>query len=321
MAQQSTVEGLIVEVRSLLDENNKSRVTDTNDILPALNRAQKQACIVLAKHYPEPLLKNVTYPAGSQSILPIPKDSLEDRLTKVEVKINGFYVPVEAVSYRDATPLEYPQSNGVPTHYSIQGKNFRLYPSSSTAHAVRAWFLKNPPSLALSYGKIVKTSSTFIVMDDTDGMEVGSYVNIIDHRDGTLIGQLQVKRINGTRVEFRDTPDRSEVSQEPVVSLSDILTSDDPAVNYVKEDDYVCPTGCSNIPFMISPLTNFYVSYAEACIRRKLGEETDLVERLRMELQQEVESTWAGRENTLRISDKNRAWGGSLRSRWRGRTR
>ena len=50
-SQIIAVNDLIDEVRSMLDEDNRTSVSDTADILPALNRAQNYAANILSRHY------------------------------------------------------------------------------------------------------------------------------------------------------------------------------------------------------------------------------------------------------------------------------
>lgn len=321
MATTLTVEGMIDEVRALLDEDNRSRIEDNSDIVTALNRAQRHAVSIISKHYKEPLLAFKQLDASSSNLLPIPRDAIEGRLLKVEVRLNTHYTPVQAVSFQNATNLEYPAANVIPTHYAIIGHNYRLYPSNSATYPLRIWYLKEPLTLSKSLGQITKVGATYVVLNDATDVEVGTYVNVIDHRTGELVGQLQVKRVSGNRVEFRNTPDRSEVNQEPVTTLTSILTSTEETVETVKEDDFLCPTGTTNVPFMTSPFSNFYVAFAEAEVRRTLGEETNFQEQLKDEFQQTVESMWSGRENTSRIKNKNGAWGGIFRNMWRGTSR
>lgn len=312
-----TTTDIIRDVRSVLDEVNRSRVDDDTDIIPAINRAQAHAASIMARHYEQPLLahKDIAIVQGQRDY-PIPRDALEDRLEKVEVNNNGLFYPVDAISFRDSTWLETKASTNLPTNYAIIGKDFRLYPNASAAYPLRVWYLKSPLTIAKRFGKVTKVNSTFIVTDDVGDVEVGQYVNVIDHRNGQLIGQLQVKRINGTRLEFRDTPDRSEVNQEPVVTLSDIQTASNSTVELIKEDDFICPSGTTCIPFMKAPMTNYYTSYAEGELRRKLGEETQVQSIALKELEKDVERSWAGRESFIRVTQKSPHWLMPRRRSW-----
>ena len=234
----------------------------------------------------------------------------------MEVNNNGLFYEVNAVSYRDASWLETKASTTIPTNYAIIGKNFRLYPSPSS-YPLRLFYLKAPMSLAKAFGQITKIGADFVVLDQVSDLVVGAFVNTIDHRTGELIGQLQVKRINGKRVEFRATPDRTTVGQEPVVDFTTVTTpSTDPTVETLKEDDYLCPSGTSNIPFMRAPMSNYYISYAEGEIRRKMGEESQLQDAATKMLEKDVERSWVGRESTLIVKQKSRHWQSPGRRPW-----
>jgi hypothetical protein len=178
-------------------------------------------------------------------------------------------------------------------------------------------------TLNLDYGKIEKVGTGFVVIDQAPDMDLipGSYANVIDHRTGELIGQLQVKRVVNGKVEFRDTPDRQVVNGEAVTTMDEIQGRSLPTQELIKEDDYLVPSGCTNIPFMMRPLSNYYISYAEGEIRRKLGETTELQERATQSLMQTVESMWVGRETTHRVANRSSIWTQSLGRLWRGRSR
>ena len=90
MAISITVDDLIDQVRSLLDEDNIESVSDSADIIPALNRAQDYASNILARHYEAPLLKKVeiTTVSGQEEYF-IPEDAMEERIERVEVKVNN----------------------------------------------------------------------------------------------------------------------------------------------------------------------------------------------------------------------------------------
>jgi len=311
-----TVTQLISDIRSVLDEVNKSRIDDKTDIIPALNRAQSHAASVMSRHYEQPLLATVQISTVSgQREYPIPRDSLEDRLEKVEVANNGLYYEVQAISYRNATYLETTSSSSIPTNYAIIGKNFRIYPAASS-YPMRLWYLKAPLPLAQQYGQVTKVGTDFIVMDQVGSLVVGDYVNTIDQRTGELIGQLQVKRINGKRVEFRATPDRATVNQVPVSTLTALTTPTISTQEILEQDDFLCPTGTSCIPFMTAPMSNYYISYAEGEIRRKTGEESQLQDAATKMLEKDVERSWVGRESTFIVKQKNRHWETPRRRPW-----
>ncbi len=106
-----TVDDLIDEVRSMIDESNIADVTDNADILPALNRGLDHAVSLLAKYFPAP-------PIANQNEYDIPEDALEQRLLKVEVHYGKSFEEVQQVDYKDISRYEYTGGTGVPSRSS-----------------------------------------------------------------------------------------------------------------------------------------------------------------------------------------------------------
>jgi hypothetical protein len=289
---------------------------DERDILPALERAQDHAISLLSRQYQDPLkaYEHFNMVAGQREY-PIPKDALEDRVIRVEIENNNLYYPLKPEDSNRITWLETRNSTSLPTHYVRIGKNIRLLPTANAAYRVRLWYLRRPPSLSSSEGQITKVGSNYVILDDvgenlstfSDGN--ASYVNVIDSRNGEVVGALQIKRIDGQRIYFRDSPDRQTVNQTPIVTLADLKTNNgDPTKEVIKEDDFLCAVGTSCVPFMQRPLSNFLISYAEGEIRRKLGEETTIQVNATKQLMDDIKHAWSGRENTIKVNNNNPKW-------------
>ena len=63
----TTVSDLVEQVRSQIDEDNTIGIRTLEDIVTALNRAQDHAAEILAKHYVEPLIKDITVVIGKSA--------------------------------------------------------------------------------------------------------------------------------------------------------------------------------------------------------------------------------------------------------------
>lgn len=299
---------LLSDVRSLVDETNSADVKDIEDILPALNRAQDIAANILSRQYESPLLVPlaVALTAGIQEY-DIPENAFEQRLEKVEININGYFSEVPRISYRDITDFESRATVTYPFAYCVIGNKYRLLPNVNAAHPLRIWYLRDPEPLVLEQGRITRINSAlnYIIVDalgediTTDASELNSFVNLIDGSTGLVKGSLQVQSIAGNRITFKSTPSRDTVLGKTILGS---LPSD------LDQDDYLCTISGTCIPFFKKPVSNYIIQLAVADIVRKLGANTDVELRLKEELEDLVQRSWAGREQTLRVKQTNRNW-------------
>lgn len=323
--QVRTVQNLVEEVRSLLDEDDTVAVNDTADILPSLNRAQAVAANILSRHYDSPLLKTkIISTSSGQSLYPIPEDAFEERLEKVECAVGSSFYPVKRISYRDISLYETSQATSIPYYYTVIGNQFKVLPGANGQYDLRVWYHQDPAPLVLPQGQItsINTASNYVLVDSvgssltTESDQLNSYVNLIDGRTGRIKATMQIQSIQDTQIVFKTVPTRTTVLDTPVSSdLSALVDSEGLAV-VVEQDDYLCTVKGSCIPFFKNPFSNYLVQYAIAEIRRKLGDPSDMEERVKADLFQLVERSWVGREQSLRVSRQNSKWGFPIRRFW-----
>jgi len=322
-SQIITVNDLIDQVRSLLDENNRVSVTDTGDILPALNRAQNYAANILSRHYESPMLaKKDIDTINGQMEYEIPEDAFEQRLEKLEVRLNDTFYPLKRIDYRDISLYENKSSTSIPYYYVIVGSRYRIIPASNSTYPLRAWYLKDPLPLVQGQGRIniVNTAGNYIIVDSigsdltTVSDNLNSYVNIIDGQSGIRKASYQIKTINGNQITFKTSPTRTNVLNTTIdTSLETAnltLNTEDtegPAVS-IQPDDYICIIKGTAVPFFKKPFSNFLIQYAIAEIRRKLGDPAELEQRVLKELEEQVERSWVGREQSLRVKKTSNNW-------------
>lgn len=326
MSRRITVQDLIDEVRSQLDEDNTESIDDTADILPALNRGQDYACNILARHYEEPMLTHTTVTAvGGQEEYDIPEDAFEDRLEKVEVQQTNrrIFTELKQISYRDITNYESIGTVSTPNYYSIVGKKYRILPPSNGTYPFRIWYLKQPDSLVKPQGRI-----TGIVNDDAsygdyltvDALgsdltatsdDLNSYINITDGQTGLLKATFQIKQLDTTalRIRIKSSPTRSSVFNKTVDT--DILTLNSGLT--ITEDDIVSTVHGTGVPFFKRPVSNFLIQYAVAELQRKLGGDANLEEGVLQKFEEQVERSWAGRPSTIRVKKVSTNWQRPLR--------
>lgn len=317
-----TVQNLIEEIRSQLDEDNTDSIDTDRDILPALNRAQKYAFDILARKYPEPLLRYSTLAlTANVAEYSIPEDVFEDRIQKLEVEMpssNGksAFVEVTRISYRDLTRQESTCNSPSPTYYAIFGRTMRLVPAPNGAFNIRMWSLRNPEKLVLPQGRItvVNTANRYVTVDSqgedlsTETDQLGSYVNFIDGQSGLIKGSAQIQILSNNRVTFRSSPLRSTVLGRTISGdLTDLG---------IENDDYLAPIDGTCVPYYSEPVANFMIEYSIAALTNKLEGDSNSLKGLLDNLEKQVERTWVGRESTLRVKRKSNAWNRPSRQYW-----
>lgn len=330
-----TVQNLINEVKSLIDETNQDSVSDTDDILPALNRAQDYATEILAKKYEDPLITYKIIDIGAENELDLPEDMYSDRVEKVEfTQGSGRFIELQRVSYRDLTNYEYTESNvAVPDYYAVVGRKIRFVPRPSGTFDVRMWYLRQPEDMVKPQGRItrVDAASNRVTVDavgsglSTEIDELESFVNVVDGQTGEVKATLQIKTISSNSIIFKSSlgsnplldSDGKLLNRTISTDLSAIFKSDGTTLA-VEPNDYLCGVGGTCVPFFSRPLGNFLIQYAYADIKgSKLDGEQGIARQVLEKFEQQVERTWAGRENTLRVKKRSSAWGSSRRRvRW-----
>lgn len=316
-----TVENLVDEVRSVLDEENTDSVDTSRDILPALNRAQDFAFDVYARIYPEPILKYATLQlVGGQQEYIIPEDAFEDRLVKIEIEIpsgqtRSTFREVDRIAYTDISTYETSSVTNVPYYYCIIGRKIRFIATPSGTYNARIWYLRSPEKLVLPQGRItvVNNVSNYIVVDSigdsitTQIDQLGSFVNLVDGQTGEVKGSMQVMSLNENKITFRTVPTRSSVINRDISGSLQSLN--------IQLDDYVTSIDGTCVPYFGRPTTNFIIQYAIADMTRKMGGQATQEEEILKKFEQQVERTWTHREQSLRISKKSSVWGIPTR-RW-----
>lgn len=317
-----TVENLVEEVRQQLDELNRDSVSTEADILPTLNRASDFASDILTRKYPEPLLKYTTLDLqAGVSEYDIPEDVFEDRILKLETTVpvgtgRANYIEIQRISYRDITNYESAAISSFPLYYCIIGRKIRIVPQPSGSYDARMWMIRNPEKLVMPQGRVTLINSTqnYIIVDQADGDlttqsdQLASYVNVVDGQTGEIKGTLQIQSIVDNKITFRTVPARSSVFNRQInTSLQDIT---------IQEDDYICAIDGICVPYFGRPTSNFLIQYAVAEITRKLGGAAETEEAILKKFEQQVERTWAGRQQELRVKKKSNVWGTNTRRYW-----
>lgn len=317
-----TVNSLIEEVRSLLDEQNQDSVDTDKDILPALNRGQDFAFDIYARKYPEPILftEELALSSGVADY-DIPESIFEDRVLKLDIKVpsgesaRSTYRKVDRISFRDLADYESSSLTNIPYYYCIIGRQIRFLPTPTGTYNARLWALRNPEKLVIPQGRItlINEVGNYLIVDEagedltTESDQLGSYVNVVDGQTGLIKATLQIMSLNENKITFRSIPTRSTVLNR---TISGSLTA-----TGIEQDDYLCAIDGICVPYYGRPTSNFLIEFAVAEIVRKLGGQASTEEQILQKFEQQVERTWIGRERQTRVQKRNQSWGVPTR-RW-----
>ena len=307
MTASILVDDIVNMVRDGIDERNLDTVTDS-DILQVLNRAQDYAADICARHWQEPLLTYTDVPlVNNQQEYPIPENAFEDRLEHVEVIIRGIHYELKYINYRQLAAYEIPTPQQVPSYYTIKGRTFRLIPAAIGSYIMRIWWLQNPETLQMSQGRItvMNPSSNYVILDSvgsdltTSAAENNCYVNFVDGTTGIIRGSAQIASIVGNKVTFKTIPDRTSVYGK---TISGTLPTD------LSPDDQIATVTGTCVPILKKPFSNFMIQFAVNEIRRRLGDDIAPEMQMLKDFEDQVKHTWAGREQSIRITKRSRNW-------------
>ena len=161
---------------------------------------------------------------------------------------------------------------------------------------------------------VINSSLNYIIVDEasgdltTESDRLASYVNVIDGQTGEIKGSLQIQSIVDNKITFKAHPTRTSVFNRDIsTSLQGIE---------IQQDDYICAIDGICVPYFGRPTSNFLIQYAVAEITRKLGGSAETEENILKKFEQQVERTWAGRQQELRVKKKSNVWGTNTRRYW-----
>lgn len=315
-----TVDNLVQEVRSQVDEANEDSVDTQLDILPALNRGNEYAFDTYARLYPEPILQSLPLTlVGDVADYAIPDGLFEDRVLAIEIMIpssgRATYREVQQIAYSDVNLYESSSKTNVPYYYCIIGRTIHFTPCPTGTYSARLWCLKQVEKLVLPQGRITisNPTSNYVVVDSagasltTEVDQLGSYVNIINGQTGEIRGTVQIQSILDNRITFRTSPLRTTVLNRTVSPGLSTIT--------FELDDYLCGIDGTCVPYFGTPTTNFLIQFASESITRKLGGDAATEEKALEKFEQQVERTWVRRQTTMRVKKRSQNWGVPVR-RW-----
>jgi hypothetical protein len=304
-----TVDDLLQEVRDQSDE--QSEVSPTPEALLRLsNRGLRIVNQVLARAYPDPLIRRADLDLSIGAVHPFPDDCFEGRVEALEITVPGS-TPVElrSRSYRDAARQATSGSVAVPWSWDIEDEHIRLLQTPTGAYDAVAKYVRKLDPYVLQQGRVVTVGATYVIVDSA-GTDLSSasdsndsYINIVDPLTGAIRITLQVTSISGTRINFRASPIRATVQGRDVSDAADLATSD------VAIDDYICLSRGTCVVQLRDTVAAYVVDFCSAALSRSTNDPGAQLETTMLrDIESRVETTGSGREATERVRVRSQAW-------------
>jgi hypothetical protein len=312
----TTVDELMQSVRDATDEDNQEYLTDAQ-ILKALDRAQRNATNIISRKYPDLFTASVDITTTGVYDYDLPTEAAGRRITHMESYYGEIAYPMQRISEQQASAYRTSAQTSRPLYYVMSKNTIQLLPKPSSGVNIKIYYLKRSQPMVQQQGRItdIDTVNNLITLDAvgtqlaTTITGFSSYVNFIDYNTGAVKGTCQISAIDTVtkEVTFKTTGlTRTSVLGLPVgVALPTDLVS----------DDYICLVTGTCVPELDDVYCDFLLQYSVVDIRRRFGEplQEELVALDR--IAKELESMWAGRNQTGRVRKANQNFsgpGGSL---------
>lgn len=329
MSRIPNVADLVLETREQADELNTAAKSD-DAIVRIMNRGLRFVADQLAKSWEEPLVARIIYSPSlyNRDIgFPLPDDIFEDRVTLVSVDTPA--APTQ-IAFRDYSQVQSLLIKGsrsfIPVACFIKGRFLFLAPQPGAAYNILIDYVRLPDPFVFPIGRITAVSlvGDSVSMDPTSFQSHGSaqistdqtsnaaYVNLVDGMTGVIKATRQVQLVQGSQVQFRAAPTRTEVEGRAVTGPFSTQGPFDPltGASAVEIGDYLCPVDGSCVPQWSQMLTTYVVDYSVAAIGRSLGDTTAAITKAIADRgEQAARQQRAGRPNILRVKNKSKVWG------------
>ena len=305
----TTTSDLVRQVRSQLQETNTSPISDQM-IIDALNRGKDYAVDILARFYPEPLLKPTDeLTPDSDGLVDIPENTFEQRIKLVQYRYGNRWRNLRGLNVSEISRYEG-SSSAWPVGYQTYQQKIRILPKPSPSVPIKLWYMEEQEDLVTVQGQITQVSvaENFIVVDSVGSLldeqdTYYKYVNICDAQSGELKATMEIESVTGDKIILKSAP----VLLNPRTNvLNKTILNEIPPT--VQADDYISSIfGICVLPLR-KPMSNFVLQFATTEIRRALGFDTTADEIALERFEKQVEKTWGNRENTGRIQMVNPVW-------------
>ena len=298
-----TVDNMVRTLRSKLQEQNKSKVSD-EEILDFLNQGQDFCFDIIARRYPDAIAAIAEATLNDDKItFDMPENAFEQRLTRVYRKDKNYTVPLERVGYREID--DFSGKIGIPTHYAILKNKVHLLPSDSTGNFTWLYaYVEDVEPLVVQQGRIReidRTGANHTVVVDAIGSDLSidsdsfnRFVNIVDAQSGLVKGTLELRDLitAENKIEFKQITTRTKVDNRAIETELDLS---------IEEDDYVCLIDGSCVPYFRKPAYNYIIQFATTELKRSLGMDSQMEETALRRYEEQLEKMNSKRESSTRI--------------------
>lgn len=308
------VDDLIVQVRTQVDEDNDSDISDSV-ILAQLNRAQNKLVRLASQRRDSVFKRESPDITATGNEVDLPEGIFGLQINEVLAMRGSTPYRVEPADLRQLIDWESDQASGsgIPVYYAQLGNKLRLYPAPSGV-TLRVRYQFRPPDLVKQQGRItdIDTVNSEVTLDSigadltTSIANLKAFVNVVDRTTGLIKATLQVNGIDSEliKLSFKTTAlDRSSVFGQSVVTA---------IPDTVALDDYISLASGSCIPTLLQDYYDYLIQFAVLEIRRKSQEDTQADYAALKELERDVMNIWAGSEGTRRVTRTNPYWGGAI---------
>ncbi len=299
-----TVDDLLDQLRTQLDESNITDVSD-EQLLQALNRAQRSATNTVSRQYEAMFWKETTISTDGTNILALPKDAFGRKVEMVEVVVGSARYPLKRLNNHQTSPLIGSGSTTRPSYYALTKNEIRIFPTPASGLTMYVSYIKRPEPLVKSQGRISSSSGSDILVDalgaslttTTEGF--GAYINIVDYSTGEIKGTLQIAAL--------DTDLDKITCKSSGLTRSSVLgrTIDTALPSDIQADDYVCLVTGTAVSELDEAYTDFLIQFAVVEIKRRFGEDISQELPALDALKDELKSMWAGRESSHKLRRSN----------------
>jgi hypothetical protein len=316
VSRGETIQDLIDEIRSTIEEENEVQVQDDRDLLPIINSAHEKAFEVLSQVYSDPILTFSTHTLSEQ-VWTLPENIFQEKIRA------AVWVDASDQKIRDCkkssifTHLDKQTTVGsgfYPSSYISLGRRIKF--SSVPNGRLMLFYLKEIDRLVRPIATIDSISGTDTILfsdldpeyDPTLG-RLDSYLNIIDGQTGLVKGSVQVKTLGTASLEIKSIPERSRVLNRTISSDLTTLTDELSQPYTIEGDDYLCSVkGTCVLPYL-SLIKSYVKQESIATLKRNQGFAYDVDQQLVAQFRSDMQkSANAERDNPMTIRHRNACW-------------
>ena len=303
-----TVQDLIEEIRSQVDENNTVDLEDT-EILSVLNRSQRKAVNIVSRRYPDAFWQKTTVTTTAGEIeYDYPATVFGKRLLAVTTTVGGRDYKITRIENQKKHLATTTTTVQIPRHYAVTKDKIELLPPPAGEIDVDLHYFETPETLVKPQGRVTSKGVGFLVVDElgdnltTETTGFGCFINVVCWRTGKVKGTYQINAL--TPATNKITIKTASLNRSTVLGK----TVSDTLADTIAEDDYVCLVTGTCVPELPDGCWDFLVNESVRTIKRRFSEPTQEDIQAAKEDEENLRVMWSGRESSRRVTKKNAHW-------------